>query len=557
MHRLARALAFSVSLAVTTRTAAATCSPSCTAPQTCIRTDVCGYVLLADPDLVPLMNAAALKAGSPLLFVPGSSAAAEGALSAAPTAATCTPATCSGPTQHLGIDPLPQPPGGKNLWPMDSGARPAILRDQDPTGLGDLFGLFYAGDAAGAAGASWYLLVSADGGASFSYLPPTGAAGPLGTRPAIYWGLAQDTATYRIHQAWWPYGSTGGLYARAALTRSGGHIVGWSWEAVDVPLPALDASGDGFSLAAKLDLKEVVDGTGARALALVAQHQPAGAGCLQRLVAARTAPGARALSPTSASDWVRLTDGAPGWDVVASYAGGAAPCGTGAWTALTSESRWLQHHTADFTWAQLPADGSLHLFDGEMYYVDAWVDVPGEVRRWRLARQTGTPYWAPDPNASGAVVARSTAYSRATLGNAAATQNFVWLAYGSSSGMHVDRVGSSGAWFADAIPQPDTKPNGWWWTALAVNPDEQRVYAYWEVSDYGTGASPPWSERSGYFDGAAWTVTDETLAFRRYPPFNGVTSWLPILIPDGVGVFAYGYQDWNTARQHFHVHLLR
>jgi hypothetical protein len=37
---------------------------------------------------------------------------------------------------------------------------------------------------------------------------------------------------------------------------------------------------------------------------------------------------------------------------------------------------------------------------------------------------------------------------------------------------------------------------------------------------------------------------------------GGATSWLPIQLPDGVGVFAYGYQDWNQPTQHYHVHLV-
>jgi hypothetical protein len=134
----------------------------------------------------------------------------------------------------------------------------------------------------------------------------------------------------------------------------------------------------------------------------------------------------------------------------------------------------------------------------------------------------------------------------------------VWLNYGAGASLHVDRVGTSGAWTHDAVPPPETRPlAGYWWTAASVSPDEQRVYAYWEYWDLLSGNPAPfWSERSAIYDGTSWTVTDESSLFARDAAYQGATSWTPILMGAGVGVMSYGWQEWNTSSQHYHLHTV-
>lgn len=461
------------------------------------------------------------------------------------------------------IDPLPQPPNGRNLWPSDTGARPTLLADRTPGGRGDLLGLVYAGD--GTAGDAWYLLLSTDGGATFSYVEasnPEPTPDPERRRPGVGSGVAQDSVGWRVHAAWAPQGDRQARVHRIALAHGAdGHVSAWSWEAENAPGPTFSTAG-AWDGTAKLGLAEVVDGNGGHVLVLGAMDQPTAQGadaCIQRLLACRTAAGTRALAPAVEADWVRLTDGGPGCDVIAGYSTGAADsCGSPTpLLALTAQSaQWMYEHAADFTFAQLPADRSLHFFDGPMYYVDGWVgpNPPGEIRRWRFVPSGAG--WSLDASSSGAIVAEGDASTRACLGSTHATPSHVWLVYGSPTGLHLDRIGAYGAWTHDAVPQPDATVHAWWWTAVSVSPDESRVYAAWESWDP-DHLSPPYRERSGYWDGATWKIEDDSASFARYGPFAGSTSWTPVALGAGIGVLAYGYQDWNRPRQHYHVHTLR
>jgi hypothetical protein len=466
-------------------------------------------------------------------------------------------ASCQ-PTHDIALDPIPGPPGGAAIWPSDSGARPVLIADRTTGAAGDVLGLFYAGDVGG----TWYLLRSADGGASFQYLAASNAEPDAsGDRQPWSYAIAQDGQGFKVHTVWSRSAESQARYNRVALAHgAGGHVTGWSWEAENVPGPSFLTGGSWMGFA-KLGLQEVIDGNGKPLLLLVGMDQPSDTR-IQRLLACRTAGGSSAaLAPAGPADWRKPTDvGTSGCDVVAAYSSGAVDAAdAGAFLRLANQPYdWLREHTSDFTFAQVGADRSLHLFDGPMYYDDAWVGAasPGEIRRWRLAASGAS--WTLDVN--GQVVAAGDSQTRATVGAAYGTANHAWFSYGGTDGLHVDRSEGGSAWTRDAVPSPDGTEHAWWWSALSVSPDETAVYLSWERDRFSPGSV---AEKAGYHDGTSWTILDESSLFTRDPAWGGsgsaypgASNWTPIQLGAGVGVMCYPYSQWMGSPS-YHVHLLR
>jgi hypothetical protein len=265
-------------------------------------------------------------------------------------------------------------------------------------------------------------------------------------------------------------------------------------------------------------------------------------------VAARTRAGPQALAPGAASDWGKVTDGSAGISVLGAWNTGA---GTDpqALKNFTQADPGVKEHNSTIAVAQLAFDGSLHLFTGTMYFNDT--DAHGDITRWRLARSGSS--WSFDSSTSGSTVAPVSAIVRPCLGNAVATENFVWVTWGDAGGLHVGRVDASGAWTADAIPSPDTTPNVWWYSALNVAADETRAWLMWE-RNYGNHQV----DAAGAWSGGRWITRDDSALWSRNASWvGGASTWTPIgNRPDGVGVMAYGYADWGLSPLHFSIHVV-
>jgi hypothetical protein len=445
----------------------------------------------------------------------------------------------AGPLLENAVDPLPQPPNGQSLSADDKASSPLLVRDLNQAGSGDLFGLFMAGSA-------YYLIVSTDDGVSWKYLPPSSGSPPASGMTLPSTAIAQDTVTYRLHYVTYPGSGSRSLYHRAALAYANGHVSGWSWEAADQPGPAFDASR-GVEQAPRMALREIIDGSAAHLLALVGVDQPTDTEP-RRLVAARTLAGPKALSPGAASDWGKVTDGSPGFSVLAAW-----NTGTGtdpqALKNFTQADPGVKEHNSTIALAQLVADGSLHLFTGTMYFNDT--DAHGDITRWRLTRNGSS--WSFDSSTSGSYVAPVSAIVRPCLGNAVATANFVWVTWGDSRGLHVGRIDASGGWTADALPSPDATSNVWWYAALNVAADETRAWLMWE-RNYGNHQV----DAAGAWSGNGWTKRDDSSLWSRNASWvGGASMWTPIgNRTDGVGVMAYGYADWGLSPLHFSIHVV-
>jgi hypothetical protein len=450
----------------------------------------------------------------------------------------------AGPLAEYAVDPIAQPPVGGSLGADDKASSPMLLRDTNPAGGGDVFGVFRVDSG-------FYLLLSTDGGATWRFLPASGGAPPaVGVRvPAT--AITQDTSTYRVHWVAFPVDAPNALYHRVALAYAGGHIAGWSWEAADRPGPAFDAS-HGTDGAPRIALEEALDASGAHVLILSGVDQPSDS-VPRRLVAARTSAGARALAPAATSDWGKVTDGSAGFSVLGAWSTGAPdPEALINFTGQDVDVA-VKEHNSTIALAQLPADGSLNVFTGTMYFNDT--DNHGDITRWRLTR--GTSGWSLDGSASGKYIAPANPSVRPCLGNAVATVNYVWVTWGDARGMHVGRVDAGGAWSADPVASPDTATNVWWYSALNVADNEIEAWLMWERND---GTTPV--DSFGRWDGASWTTIADTALWERNPswvgPASGAAIWTPIgHRPRGVGVMAYGYAEWGAPTLHYSVHTTR
>jgi hypothetical protein len=475
----------------------------------------------------------------------------------------CTGAGCGGTLQA--VDPLPQPPNGINIQGEDTGARHNLWKDQNPAGSGDLFGVFRAGAWQAGSSGTYYLLVSTNGGASWSYLTIGGTAPTSANGTTLHeQTLCQDTVagSYKVHYVTWPDGAATSLYHRLALTYTGGHISGASWEASDVPGPAFNAAGSTYPQgAAKVMIQEVVDGSGNHVLVLAGMDRPS-ATRLVRLVASRTAAGANPLAPTATTSWRKLTDAtAAGYDVLL-----AKNTDTGvdsaAWLNLTNVPNsgggaGASEHESDFTFAQLGSNASLHFFFGPYYYNDA--NAYGDIRRWRLTASGVN--WVNDAAVNGAVVAPAASFNKPCLGNSKGTASYAWVTWGDGAGIHIGRVDASGAWLKDAVPQPDTSAatSNWWFSAINVAGDGAQIWAYWERISLASGVA--WTDTRRYYSGGAWgTATNDTAYFNTpsSSAYGSATEWSPIGgMPAGIGVMVYGDTDWNGATQHYHLHVVQ
>ncbi len=442
-------------------------------------------------------------------------------------------------------DTLASPPNGKNLFAPDSGSVAALRVDRTPEQAGDIFGLFYCGD--GSPEDRFYLLVSADQGANWRYLAASNDEpneDPQNNRP-WFASLAQDTVGYAVHYAFYQINATSMRYNRIRLAHNAaGHVNGWSWEVQNHAGPAFEVDGSG-AFYARLDLQEVIDGNGAHILIISGVDRPSTEE-QARLVVARTVAGSKALAPVSTVDWVKVTNGAAGYDVLGAFwrNDDSDPA---ALIEFINQDVHMGQHNVDQSWAQLPADKSLHFFVGPYFYNDG--STAGQIHRWRLTAAGRN--WSVDPAALGITVATGNAENRPMMGHAVATANSVWFAYGSpDTGLRIDRIDAAGVWKNSALPSPDPEPGANWYATISVGEDEDSAWGIW------SRPRGPTYQRSGYFDGSTWRITDDTAAWRRNGTGDPV-SWLHISgWRTGAGVMSYAYDTYGAATQKYHLQTI-
>jgi hypothetical protein len=450
-----------------------------------------------------------------------------------------------GTTVRYAVDTLAQPPNGKNLVTPDSGSNPLLQVDNTPGQAGDIFGLFYCGD--GSPEDRFYLLVSSDLGASWVYLAASNAEPNPDPQHNTPWAstVTQDTVTHTVHHAFWQTNASSMRTNRLALSHdANGHLSGWTWLVQNLPGPVFNVAGSGAAHA-KLQMHEIIDGNGAHVLAVAGIDCPS-ASEQARLVVARTTAGATALAPTATADWVKL-DGGAGYDVLGAYWINTTGTDPDALVNYVNQDILMEQHTADHTWAELPADRSLHFFFGPYYYNDG--GNVGQINRWRFTIAGAS--WVLDTGAKGVVVATGDANNRPMMGSAVATANYVWFGYGSpQSGLRFDRIDTTGTWTANALPSPDPTSGADWYLAFSMSTDESRAWALW-AQPYG-----PTYERSGYFDGATWHKVDETAAWSAGGAQDPV-SWLNVgSWRTGAGVMGYTYDTYGAAVHKYHMHTI-
>lgn len=440
------------------------------------------------------------------------------------------------------IDPIAQPPNAANIAGIDGGGAPMLLRDRNPSGSGDIFGLFRAG-------AAFYLVLSINQGASWSYLTATSGSPPT-QNDVRGSAIEQDSVGYKVHWFTWPYASNNGYYHRAALSYTSGHISGWAWESVDRPGPSWSFDPTGEWQGRSLALHEVIDGNGVHVLIINGSDDPSDTAERKRLLVARTVPGARALDPLTGTDWVRL-DGGVGSTVLGAW-----------WAAAGSDSAALINfnnqvgitgtaHTAANSFGQVMIDRSLHFFTGDHFYNNT--NIVGVIHRWRFTASGAN--WIP-ADIGISTVAQSSS-SKTSLGNASTTINYAWLVYGNDSGLHIGRVDTAGSWVADAIAQPDSMSGVYWDASATVSETGPAAWTIFEKHMPGTNS---YADFTGYYNGS-WAKTDVTAQFSANPGWTaaglqGAATWWTIgNVADRVGVWAYGYYDWGGPTQHYSIHV--
>jgi hypothetical protein len=478
-------------------------------------------------------------------------------LTASRSTAVVVSAPCAGSCAGTlrAVDPLAAPPNGVRGVAVDTVARPQLWKDQNPSGSGDLFGIVRAGYYA--SNGAYYLLVSTDGGTSWSYLTASGGTAPAITGTNLYeQSLCQDTVGFRVHYVTFTPGDTNARYHRVALAYDGNHhISGWSWEASNVAGPPLSGAGVDYNSSARVLVQEVLDGAGNHVLLLTGLESPTAAR-VARLVATRTVAGATALAPTGTASWRRLTDANTAGNDVLCSKNTDASVDAAAFLNLINVGSYVRVHESDYTAAQLGADHSLHFLLGPMYYNDA--TAYGDIRRWRMTWSSGN--WVNDAGVNGAVVAPTHSPNKPCLGGSKGTQNYAWFSWGDETGLHVSRVDASGTWTKDAVAQPDTSAanTNWWYAAINVSADETQLWAYWERISNSGGS---YNDLRRFYSGGAWGASSDDTSLFNTPSagaYGSASAWAPIGgMTQGIGVMSYGYTDWNTTTPHYHIHVVQ
>jgi hypothetical protein len=468
----------------------------------------------------------------------------------------CT-GSCAG-TLHA-VDPLQAPPNGVRGVAVDTVARPQLWKDQNPNGSGDLFGIARAGYVAN--NGAYYLLVSTDGGTSWSYLTASGGTAPSITGTNLYeQSLCQDTVGYKVHYVTFTPGDTNARYHRVALAYDGNHhISGWSWEATNVAGPPLTGAGVEYNTSARVLIQEVLDGDGNHVLLLAGLDSPS-ITRVARLVATRTVTGSTALAPTGTASWRKLTSASTAGNDVLCSKNTDGSVDSAAMLNLTNVGSYVRVHESDYTVAQLGADQSLHFLLGPMYYNDA--TAYGDIRRWRMTWSNGN--WVNDASVNGdgtkGVVAAMHSPNKPCLGGSKGTENYAWFSWGDQTGLHISRIGTNGTWTKDAVASPDTSASStnWWYAAINVSADESLIWAYWERVNVNNGTS--YNDLRRFYSSGAWgSATDDTSLFNTPSAgaYGSASAWAPVGgMSQGIGVMSYGYTDWNTTTPHYHVHLV-
>lgn len=460
-------------------------------------------------------------------------------------------------------DPVAIPPNGQVAWSFRTACCSSIIRDRNPAGLGDLIGLVHT---ATASPDQWYLLISTDDGLTWSYLTGTGT--PPAENTATCWSMSvcQDTVNYRLHMAQTRYTDARAYYNRITLTYTNGHVTGWAWAAHDIQGPALSSyTHYPYYEVTKADIMEVVDGSSNHRLLITGIDHPS-ATRIKRLVASVTTIAA-GIAPTTSGQWYKLDGSGAGLTVL------------GDWNTNTStDSTSLVHFTnvdsredsydCDVATQQL-SNGDLHFVIGMMY-----ANLPdtaiGAVTRWRFTPSTTN--WAIDAAAKGVTVAAQPAANQAKncIGGACIKSDgsIGYFSYYTRAGLHVDTVDTAGTWTTDGVLQPDTTQpwsanHVWGWSALGYGVDGRLYVSYERNGGIPGNGADNCRQFEGYFDGAAWQLTETSTLWRRAAGYNPTTggwdgsqSWSPVRYEGGAGTYAFPAADTDVYSVVYDAHVL-
>lgn len=448
------------------------------------------------------------------------------------------------------------PPNAKTpYWGFDE-TTAAMVADRNPGKAGDLCGLIISTDNT-TANSVWYLVVSQDLGATWTWLTASNAepnqqANPIPQSAAI----VQDTSNYDLHHVWQHYSTATLLYNRVTLSYDGnGHITGWSWAAQNKTGPSFNATAT--SPPARVDICEVIDANSVHRLLLSWVDQTSTTTIVGRLHAAVTTP-AIALAPTGAASWCKITDSTAtsADDILGAWSLTTATDANAMVNFTSLTSYVVDTHSSQHSVAQIAAaGGDLAFIYGGFFYNDQ-AHSPGKLWRWRFTNASGSN-WTVDNAAKGVVVETDNGTSGPCVGHLVGTANKIWLGYVSpGTGIKINSYNTSGTETTNAISSPDANTSKLGYVAFGIDSSETKCWAMWTLS---TGFGGLLYERSGYYDGSAWLVYDDSWVWNQngWSQTSGAVPWRRIRdMPKGIGVLAYGYDTYSSGAWKYHAHVL-
>lgn len=449
------------------------------------------------------------------------------------------------------VPPSARPPS----WGFDE-TTALIVADRNPGKAGDLAGFMLATDNT-TANSTWYLVTSADAGATWTYrtasnAEPNQQANPIPQSAA----LVQDTSNYDLHYVWQHYSTATVLYSRITLAYDGsGHINGWSWAAENKTGPSFNATAT--SPPVHLDLIEVVDANSVHRLLVSFIDQTSTTTIVGRLHAAVTTP-AIALAPTGAASWCKITDSTAtsADDILGAWSLTAATDANAMinFTSLTGYA--VDTHTSQHSVAQIATAGGDLQFVYSGYFYNDQSHSPGKMWRWRFTNASGSN-WTVDGAATGVVVESDNGTSGPEMGHLVGGATKVWLCYVSpASGIKINSYNSSGTETAGAISSPDSTASRLGYVVCQVDSTETKMWAMWTES---TGFGGLLFEKSGYYNGTSWLSYDDSWIWAQngWSTTSGAVPWQRVRNwANGIGVVAYGYDTYSLATRVFHIHML-
>ncbi|MFA5186352.1 MAG: hypothetical protein WC551_07755 [Patescibacteria group bacterium] len=323
-----------------------------------------------------------------------------------------------------------------------------------------------------------HIIKSTDGGATWTWVSPTGSLASYDFTGVLYQGGAQDSSG-KLHLA---FVSTATVtYMRVVLTRTDGAITGLDYEATFNLPGTYDATGDIWSC-----VEIVTTASSVECVLICSDDRPASPGTGIRTQAVKSS----SITPATATDFTKL-DGTAGATVLLTHA-----------TANSHE-----HHTL---FAQCTNTRDVWLFlgsqfaeggpDGSGLYL-SYLRLTASGGTWTVGSLTATPY--------GNSVTQKT-----TLQCVIGTDDYVWVVMITpADGICLDRVNASG-YTHKAIPCPDTGTEQIGWCVAQVSADGTNAFAVWDLmsptsTKYGAystlaGTWTTWTESRSAYIGDSW-----------------------------------------------------